>query len=90
MQRQETTKNTAGPAHLAEQGSDLIRTTIYEMCRPFGGVGQWQVESANDGLFRCSVRLVDPRQHALMVKTLGGRMHGHDVQLDIRLRARQA
>ena len=69
---------------------DTIRTTIDEMCRPFGGVDHWQVESANDGLFRCSVRLADPRQNALMIETLGGRLQGRCVQLDIRLRARGA
>jgi hypothetical protein len=66
--------------------AELIGTTIHEICRPFGGVRHWQVESANEGLVRCSVRLADPRQHSLMVRTVGGRLHGRRVELDIRLR----
>ena len=81
-------KTIGGNADAANQ--DVIRTTILEMCQPFGGVAQWQVESANEGLFRCSVRLADPKQHSLMVKTLGARLQGRGVELDIRLRERSA
>ena len=70
--------------------ADLIGTTIDEICRPFGGVYHWQVESANEGLVRCSVRLIDPRQHSLMVRTVGGRVQGRRVEFDIRLRERRA
>jgi hypothetical protein len=48
------------------------------------------VESANEGLFRCSLRLVDPGNHTLMVKTLGARLHGRRIEVDIRLRERSA
>ena len=67
-----------------------IRQTLLEMCRPFGGLNQWAVESANDGLYRCIVRLDEPHNHALLAEKLGGINEGEDVCLEIRLRRRHA
>lgn len=67
-----------------------IRQTLIEMCRPFGGLEHWTIESANDGLYRCIVRLGDPENHRLLAQTLGGTPRGEEVCLEIRLRERRA
>ena len=57
-----------------------------EMCRPFGTIEYWIVESANDGLYRCAVRLDEPEKHPLLAETLGGEIQGNSLYLQIRVR----
>jgi hypothetical protein len=94
--RQTITRQIGAPATLihdisSDEAEDVreIRRTLFEMCRPFGTIRRWKVESANDGLFRCSVHLAEAGNHSLMVQKLGGRVRGSDVCLEIRLRSRR-
>jgi hypothetical protein len=63
-----------------------IRETLIEMCRPFGRIEHCALQSNNDGLFRCAVRLVEPHKHGLLARTLGGTLRNGEVLLDIRVR----
>ena len=63
-----------------------IQETLIEMCRPFGSIEQWTVESDKDGLYRCVVRLDEPEKHRLVSEALGGEVQGQDVCLEIRVR----
>jgi hypothetical protein len=78
-------KNQKQKIEPQQPGMADLRKTLIEMCRPFGTMQHWEVESANDGLYRCIVRLEEPRSHALFARTLGGHLCGQAVCLDIRL-----
>ena len=67
------------------QTSD-IRKALLEMCRPFGTIDHWKVESVNDGLYRCSVSLDEPEKHEEIAKVLGGELKEDEVSLEIRVR----
>ncbi len=63
-----------------------IHETLDDMFRPFAPVERCSVESSNDGLYRCLVRLQEPDKHDLAARTLGGELHGDQMRFDIRLR----
>ena len=63
-----------------------LRQTLTEMCRPFGLIQHWTVECANEGLYRCLVRLDEPEKHALVAETLGGDLQDEEICLEIRVR----
>jgi hypothetical protein len=63
-----------------------VEETLREMCRPFGSIQHWTVESANDGLHRCFVQLDEPDKHSVVAETLGGQLSGNDLCLEIRVR----
>jgi hypothetical protein len=83
MEAKMTTMSTRkdSPTNMPE-----VREALVEMCRPFGRIRHWSVESANDGLYRCIVCLGEPYRHALAAETLGGRTIGEAVCLEIRVR----
>ncbi len=60
--------------------------TLHEMFRPFGTIRQYSVESSNDGLYQCFVRLQEPEKHELVARALGGELQDEKVRLQIRLR----
>ncbi len=64
--------------------------TLAELCRPFGSIANWAVDwsldSVDDGVYRCTVRLCDPEKHALAAKRLGGELKEHALCLDVRVR----
>ena len=66
--------------------SQMVRETLVEMCRPFGRIERWEVESTNDGLYRCFVKLDEPENHELVAETLGGEIQQEQVCLEIRVR----
>ncbi len=60
--------------------------TLNEMFRPFGVIERYRVESSNDGLFECLVRLQQPQQNAIVARALGGEIRDDEVRLEIRVR----
>jgi len=64
-----------------------LEETLHEMFRPFGTIRQYSVESSNDGLYQCFVRLKEPESHELVARTLGCELHDEEVRLEIRLRS---
>ncbi len=60
--------------------------TLKEMFRPFGTIERYRVESSNDGLYQCLVRLHEPEKHGIVAQTLGCELQDEDVRLEIRLR----
>ncbi len=74
---------------IGHAASTEIRNTLVEMCRPFGSIEHWAVEGANDGLYRCVVRLDEPDKHGLVAQTLGGELQDDEVCLEIRVRQQE-
>ena len=66
--------------------SHELDETLHEMVRPFGTIRQYSVESSNDGLYQCFLRLQEPEKHELVARTLGGELQDEKVRLEIRLR----
>ncbi len=66
--------------------SQVIVETLVEMFRPFGRIESWQVQCANDGLYRCSVRLDAPEQHSAIAQAIGAELNDDQLSLEIRVR----
>ncbi len=59
---------------------------LNDMFRPFGPIEHYRVESSNDGLFECLVRLEHPDRHPIVARALGCELRDEQVRLQIRLR----
>ncbi len=63
---------------------------LAELCRPFGSITHWAVDwsldTVDEGVYHCTVKLDDPAKHELVAKRLGGEVKEHAVCLDVRLR----
>ncbi len=69
------------------EASQIVREALMEMCRPFGTIESWQVESASDeGLYRCSVKLQEAGNYEEIAEKLGGEWNGDELSLEIRVR----
>ncbi len=67
--------------------TQMIREALMEMCRPFGTIESWQVESSDeDGLYRCSVKLHEAANCEEMAAKLGAEWKGDELSVEIRVR----
>ncbi len=70
------------------ESSQMIREALIDMCRPFGTIESWQVQDANEGLYRCSVKLhdADPYDYEEIAQKLGAEWNGEELRVEIRVR----
>ncbi len=63
-----------------------IQETLEDMFRPFGPISEWKVESDNDGVYQCGVKLAAMDRQQLASEVLGCEVNDGEMRVQIRMR----